>query len=455
MNEENLRRVQYLCLVQLFASKEQVYIVSTLIGVFLSSYTSFITKSQGPYIWVSSFILYLLARYSVRKWFQTYASESKTKRRPKKYERAHMATSLFGGLQWGLFAPLFVNPVTELELFFVVLTTLTGIAAGSIPTNAASKKSSICYICGLMIPTILICLKLEGHMQYLMLVLTTLFMSIMIRGAKKIHDSIYENIKLRIENEEIYEELRNSEQSKMDARLEAYENSKMASIGKMSAGLAHEINNPLTVINGHLRVMEKCSNDKSKVMTNGFFQCFENIERISTIIHSLRNVSKVDSSSEKTSFDIRNVIQEIIGLSREKMKMDKVTLIYDPPLIETIVHSSKDIMRDIIIKLLNHSIESITHNSESWIQINISSDSNYAMVEVIDSSYALEKDQVTRIFDPFFSASSILESTGVDLSKAKISAQSYGGDLKYNEKSFNKSFILYICLPQEELKKAS
>ena len=77
------------------------------------------------------------------------------------------------------------------------------------------------------------------------------------------------------------------------------------------------------------------------------------------------------------------------------------------------------------------------------------------MVEIIDSSLPIEEDKQDRIFDPFFSTSSILDSTGVNLSKAKLSAQNFGGDLKYNKNSFNRSFTLYICLPEDKSKKVA
>ncbi len=453
MKEENLRKVQYLHLVQLFSQKEQVYIISTIVATFLSIYTSQVTGSQSPYYWLSTFTIYLAARYFSRVWFQKNVESAKED--PNIFENIHTTVSLYAGLQWGIFALIFIDPIKHNDLFFVCLASITGIAAGSIPTNAASKKSSIVYLLSLLVPIVIVCTRLEAPMSYMMSSLSVLFITVMIRGAVKIHSSIFENIKLRIENEEIYQELKQSEESKMLARLEAYENSKMASIGKMSAGLAHEINNPLTVINGHIRIMARSCTDKSKIMQNGFKQSLENIERISSIIHSLRNVSKVDGNKEKEVFDIRDSIQEIINLSREKMKIDKITLIYDPPLTNMKVESHKSVVADIIISLINQSIYHATKNTEAWIQINLTTNHNYIMVEIIDSSLPIEEDKQDRIFDPFFSTSSILDSTGVNLSKAKLSAQNFGGDLKYNKNSFNRSFTLYICLPEDKSKKVA
>lgn len=245
------------------------------------------------------------------------------------------------------------------------------------------------------------------------------------------------------------------EQRKNELALQSA--SKMAALGEMSSGLAHEINNPLAVISGQagqlLRLLDKENKTilSREALLEGLERIYKTSFRIASIIKGLRQIARNDSADPKELVCIFDIFRDTLSLCETRMKNKGIDLIKNYNLDnEILIQCHEAQVGQVILNLLNNSIDAVENLEEKWIKLSIRSvPGDVLQVEISDSGKGISKDIQRKIMSPFFTTKPTGKGTGLGLSISKSIVEQHGGRLFYNEQSSNTSFIIELPIYTE------
>ena len=176
--------------------------------------------------------------------------------------------------------------------------------------------------------------------------------------------------------------------------------SKMIAVGQLSAGLAHEIRNPLGLIKTYSYLLQDYSTDE---MSEHSLEVINNsVSRIDNLIENLLSFSRL-STDKAEKFNITKLTQNIIDLGKKTFEREHVEIIFKPSknLFVTVVEESVKI---VIYNLINNAIEAFKENNQSdgQIQIEEKIQENLLTITVSDNGPGMTEETIENIFNPFF-----------------------------------------------------
>lgn len=289
------------------------------------------------------------------------------------------------------------------------------------------------------------------------------------------------HIKLRryqIESERKSIELQATLDRLRTAQSQLVNSEKMASLGVLSAGVAHEINNPINYINSSAKALTKlgaqmneiiqhCKDLNSdsladfkkywaevdhKMLTEGFSLLTENIshgaERAANIVQSLKTFSRIDRS-EKTSYQLHEGIESTIQLLAHKSRDIEIKRNYDS-LPTVVCHPGR--INQVLMNLLSNAIDSFENQGQSIIEISTKTlKNNRVSIEIMDNGNGISDADIHKIFDPFFTTKEIGEGTGLGLSISLGIIQEHKGSITLASNSPAQGTTARIILPIADL----
>lgn len=213
------------------------------------------------------------------------------------------------------------------------------------------------------------------------------------------------------------------------SRLKTHHASKMASLGQMSAGVAHEINTPLATGRAALGMLEKLRQNEQKFSEKIVF-IQRSLDRIAKIVDGLRKFSRssevkemevIKASEIVASAQLLTDIRAKAASCQVNFKIESDALIFcDPVEIEQVminlIHNAIDAAGS--TELL---IESINDDTipNPWVQVLLTESKNQIVLKVVDSGPGLSAEAKERLFEPFFTTKPIGQGTGLGLSICK------------------------------------
>lgn len=245
-------------------------------------------------------------------------------------------------------------------------------------------------------------------------------------------------------------DLRNSEIKRLSLESQLSESSRLSALGEMAGGIAHEINNPLSIIRGKAAVLKRKYQDGvlDDATATKEFQVIENtVDRIAKIIKGLKTYSRNADNDPFDTVSLSGILDDTLELCRERFKNELVKIDIEKDSKLHVKCRSAQISQ-IIMNLLINSLDAIQKNSEKWIKIQIFQNADLVCFKITDSGNGIDPAIVKKIMQPFFTTKEVGKGTGLGLSISKGIAESHGGKLEYDETSKNTSFIL--TLPKAE-----
>ncbi|MBU1044153.1 MAG: HAMP domain-containing protein [Candidatus Omnitrophica bacterium] len=226
------------------------------------------------------------------------------------------------------------------------------------------------------------------------------------------------------------------------------ESEKMASLGVLSAGIAHEINNPLGVILGHAQMLIKELKEKKSLDNpQESIQMLETIEsytrRCSYIVNSLIQFAR-EKQMQMIDVDVNQAIENALIFTQNRISNKSIEI------VKTLEENLPNIAADQIH--LEQVFINIILNAEASMpqggSLKISTQKTNAQIKVLfeDNGQGISKDDMNRIFEPFFSTKDPGKGSGLGLSLSYGIIQAHGGDIKIVSKK-NKGTLVEVLLP--------
>jgi signal transduction histidine kinase len=218
----------------------------------------------------------------------------------------------------------------------------------------------------------------------------------------------------------------------------AIEQSKFSALGIMSAGIAHEINNPLAIIIGRAELIAKQISLKNDTNIEvHLLNIIKTADRISKIITGLRSFSRETNTDPFVKVISNNLISAAIDLCSEKLNQNQIKLTVNT-MNDFVIMGSEGQLIQVLVNLINNSCDAIQLASEKWIQIEVQHD----QIKVIDSGQGISRKIANKIMQPFFTTKEPGKGTGLGLSISKGIIEKHGGEIILDESSPNTTFII-------------
>ncbi|MBU1417875.1 MAG: hypothetical protein KKD01_01610 [Proteobacteria bacterium] len=219
-------------------------------------------------------------------------------------------------------------------------------------------------------------------------------------------------------------------------RKEMLRAEKLASIGRLSAGLAHEIGNPLGIIQGYIELLaEKSISQDDRVLFSK--KATQELTRINNLIRNLLDFSRTPTASTVVTVEIHTLLQELIDTVRIRKKTVIIDFETDFSATHTEVTVDSDGLRQVFLNCILNSIDAIeekTSDQNGTIVISTSNETTddmkeYVLITVRDNGAGISEEHLETIFDPFFTTKEPGKGTGLGLTVAHNLIEKSGGQL--------------------------
>ena len=243
-------------------------------------------------------------------------------------------------------------------------------------------------------------------------------------------------------------QLEDKEHELMMSQTYAHHANKLASLGEMASGMAHEINSPIQSINlVAQRVQQQLDKNMSTDEINSSMEKItDSVSKVSEIINSLRKVSRDSTNDEFTNTSIKDLIQDTTNMTEERFKVNNVNFEtnYLNLSENTLIQCQHLQISQILINLVNNAYDAISKLDDKWIKINIKKIPANIQITVTDSGVGIPESIVDKIFEPMFTTKDIGSGTGLGLSISREIAAKHNGRLYVDHGSENTRIILEI-----------
>jgi two-component system, NtrC family, sensor kinase len=204
-----------------------------------------------------------------------------------------------------------------------------------------------------------------------------------------------------------------TERTQMEEQLRISE--KMASLGLLAAGVAHEVNTPLTGISSYTQMLLENA-DPADPRTPLLEKIEKQTFRAARIVNGLLNLSRPNAAeqSERSVVDLNQVIADVLSLLEHQFEKGSVKIRreFHPSPVNVVGFEFK--LQQVFLNLFLNARDAMT--SGGWLTIATRVDGNEAVAEVSDTGNGIPPEQLARIYDPFFTTKPMGQGTGLGLS---------------------------------------
>ena len=233
---------------------------------------------------------------------------------------------------------------------------------------------------------------------------------------------------------------------KKDQKLE--EAKRLSLIGEFAAGIAHEVNNPLAIINAKTQLLQLQFNKMVENQNYNSEQILNSIETIlSTINHTADLVKNLKKFSTKADFEeldfhyLNGAVEMALNLSHSRCKNAGIYVEVNIP-SEIKLFCNISALSQIFLNLILNSIAAIQEHAEKWIKIDCEIDGTALKLFFTDSGDGIPEDIQKKIMEPFFTTKDPGSGTGLGLSISLKAMEKMKGKLYYNPESSKTQFVI-------------
>jgi len=201
------------------------------------------------------------------------------------------------------------------------------------------------------------------------------------------------------------------------AQAQLVEAQKLAAVGQLGAGVAHEINNPLAGILGNtqLLLLDKAESD-------GDFQTLRKIEqmakRCKEITQNLLRFSQQRDRPELRATDLNAVVRDAFSLTNNQTQGEGITLIHKLHPGALTVRGDPGHLSQVVLALLSNARTAMAKANPKQLTVTTREDGDFAVLEVKDTGKGIKDEHLPRIFEPFFTTKDVWSNVGLGLSVA-------------------------------------
>ncbi len=208
-------------------------------------------------------------------------------------------------------------------------------------------------------------------------------------------------------------------------RAQLLQTEKLAAIGELVSGVAHELNNPLTSVMGYAQLLQTA--DVSPELKEDLQTIYQEAERSAKIIENLLTFARKETV-EKRYADINQVLRDTVELRAYQFRVDNVQLVVELDEHLPWTMAAPQQLQQVFLNLLNNAHQAVMETrGPRRLVARSERDSEVVRVKIIDNGSGIPQEHLGKVFDPFFTTKDVGQGTGLGLSIAFGIVQEHGG----------------------------
>jgi len=356
------------------------------------------------------------------------------------------------------FLIVFLQTAVSTAAFGLAFMISISLVSASVLTMAYSPILAICYQLGILSGNVIAFTRdyvLTSNIDYLFMSLAMLLLAFYyIRQTRDFHRQMFDKYKYEVDLEISVQQLQESNQKVIEETARAENASRLAALGDMAGGMAHEINTPLAIIN---LTIEQVLNQLDNMQPSADVKAKLNIvlsaaSRISRIIKSLMQISRKGEDFDSfANTNVENLLNDVLNLFREKFATVGINLEIAPiPDVE--VRTKQVLISQVLLNLLNNAFDEIIQHEDENKYLKIFFKTNHSKLTICieNSGPKISEEVQAKIFQPFFTTKEIGKGTGLGLSICKGIIESLKERIWFDKNSPKTTFCFTLPIVEKE-----
>jgi signal transduction histidine kinase len=252
----------------------------------------------------------------------------------------------------------------------------------------------------------------------------------------------------QLELETKNQELSDSKNIIIEQTVKLVHASRLSVLGEMSAGVGHEINNPLTIIYTCVNKLIKMGNSNTldnESVINYSEKIVKSVQRISSIVNGLKHFSNQSERVPKSKISIQEIISETSLFCSEHFNSLGISFkIANIPDVGIHCHSVQ--ISQVLINLFKNASDALAfedNTEEKWIAVDFKKDEKYFYFVISNGGARIPQEIAAEIFKPFFTTKDNNKGTGLGLSISQTIMKDHGGELYFDSENLdNTTFVV-------------
>ncbi|MBF0315936.1 MAG: response regulator [Oligoflexia bacterium] len=246
-------------------------------------------------------------------------------------------------------------------------------------------------------------------------------------------------------------ERKKAEEENIKLQAQLAHSEKLASIGVLVAGVAHEINNPLTIIQGFNSIIKEILiNDNGEKQKENIFSLLKKqdiaVDRISNIVNGLRKYTAIDSNNLEL-IEINKTLKETMSICEAIYKQSDISieLFLSPSPLHIYGNNGK--LQQVVMNILHNAKDAIEEKGVyGKIKVEAFGNDDKCIIKIQDNGIGISDEIINKLFDPFYTTKKIGEGTGLGLAISQSIIVSFGGKINFESKK-NLGTVCLIEIP--------
>jgi PAS domain S-box-containing protein len=227
-----------------------------------------------------------------------------------------------------------------------------------------------------------------------------------------------EKVRLYEETCKAYEDLRRTQEQLLQSE-------KMSAVGQLIAGVAHELNNPLTAILGYAQLLE--SEGLSERAQDYVGKMFKQAQRTHRVVQNLLSFAR-QRKPERSEVDIRKVLEETLTLRDYDLKVNNIAVEKDMAAEAALVVADPHQIEQVFLNIINNAVDAVLETGRAGkLKIRVYCEKGDVCAQFADDGPGIKDPK--RIFDPFYTTKNVGKGTGLGLSICYGIVKEHGGDI--------------------------
>jgi C4-dicarboxylate-specific signal transduction histidine kinase len=249
-------------------------------------------------------------------------------------------------------------------------------------------------------------------------------------------------------NQEILDRQRAEELAAM-RQVQVMNTAKMAALGEMAGGVAHEINTPLAVVTLHAQQLRDVAGTIDPATLDTRLATIERTSlRIAKIVRGLLAFARDADADPPARVSVKSVLDDTLELCRERFVNHAVELIVDDVPAELMMTCRATQISQALLNLLSNAFDAVVDRSPRWVRVTVEDmGAEGVEIAVTDSGTGMSKEMRSRIFQPFVTTKAVGKGVGLGLSISAALIEGHGGSLSIDPGSKHTRFVVHLPGP--------
>lgn len=225
------------------------------------------------------------------------------------------------------------------------------------------------------------------------------------------------------------------------------ESGRFVAVAQMAGGIAHDITNPLMIIEGMVDRIRKIESPEAKKLNDSLNRILANTQRIATVIRGVRAMAWGSEDDDIEVVDVEAMLDDVVSIAKERFRSNYTELTVKNFCGTTFIKCQRLQISQVLLNLLNNSNDAVTGlRGKRWVEIDVEKLDGKIQIAVTDNGPPVSIEVRDKILQPFFTTKKTKTHLGLGLTLSKQILDRHQGEIYFDGKAEHTRFVVRLPL---------